>query len=392
MQEETEYTFDLERYLPRERFERIKAFSSDKRTPFLVVDLDRVGERYDELKHLMPEAKIHYAIKANPHNEVLRLLLERGSNFDVASIYELNQILALGAPPERLSYGNTIKKARDIAYAYGKGIRLFATDSEADVRKLAQNAPGSKVFFRIITEGTGADWPLSRKFGTHPDTIYRLILLARDLGLVPYGLSFHVGSQQRDIGEWGNSIATCKYLFDAALERDIHLRMINLGGGFPTNYLVPTPPLELYAREIRRFLLEDFHDDMPELLLEPGRYMAGDAGVLVSEVILVSQKTPSDPYRWVYLDVGKFGGLIETLDEAIKYPIYVEKGGPAGPVILAGPTCDSADILYEKFKYRLPLSLEEGDRVYFLSTGAYTASYASVEFNGLPPLPVYILE
>lgn len=389
---ENEFQFDLERYMSQANFNRIKDFAQDKETPFLIVDLKKVEEKYDELLDSLPFAKIYYAVKANPLEQVLRMLVQKGSCFDIASIYELDHILALGASPDRISYGNTIKKARNIAYAYSKGVRLFATDSESDLRKLAKNAPGARVFFRILTDGSGADWPLSRKFGAHPDTIFKLILLAAKLGLEPYGISFHVGSQQRDIGQWDNAISACKYLFDCAEAEGITLKMLNLGGGFPATYISPTHETSVYAAEIIRFLKEDFGEKLPEIILEPGRFMAGDAGVLVTEVVLISKKSEANQYSWVYLDAGKFGGLIETLDESIKYPIYSEKKGPVQETILAGPTCDSMDILYENEKYALPASLEEGDRLYFFTTGAYTQTYSSVCFNGFPPLKAYVLE
>lgn len=389
---EKQFQFDLERYISREKFTRIKKFAEDKDTPFLVIDLKKVEQKYDELLDTLPFAKIYYAVKANPHESVIRMLVKKGSSFDIASVYELDHILALGATPEKISYGNTIKKANDIAYAYSKGVRLFATDSENDLIKIAKNAPGSRVFFRILTDGSGADWPLSRKFGAHPDTIYKLILQASEMGLVPYGISFHVGSQQRDIGQWDNAIATCRYLFDATKAEGVELKMINLGGGFPATYISPTKETSVYGSEIIRFLKEDFGENLPEVLLEPGRFMAGDAGILITEVVLISRKSEANQYSWVYLDAGKFGGLIETLDESIKYPIYSEKTGPVQETILAGPTCDSMDILYENEKYELPASLTEGDRLYFFTTGAYTQSYSSVNFNGFPPLRAYVLE
>lgn len=389
---EKEYHFDFENYISRERFDRIKKFAGDKETPFLIIDLKKVEQKYDELHATLPFAKIYYAVKANPNEDVLRMLIGKGSCFDIASPYELDHVLTLGADPAKISYGNTIKKAKDIAYAYSKGIRLFSTDSEGDLRKIAENAPGSRVFFRILTDGSGADWPLSRKFGAHPDTIFNLILLAAELKLEPFGISFHVGSQQRDIGQWDNAISTCRYLFDAAKEEGIRLKMINLGGGFPAHYIYPTQETSVYGAEIIRFLTEDFGDDLPEVYLEPGRFMAGDSGILVTEVVLVSKKSEANQYAWVYLDVGKFGGLIETLDESIKYPIYSEKTGPLQEVILAGPTCDSMDILYENEKYEFPASLANGDRLYIFTTGAYTQTYSSVFFNGFPPLKAYVFK
>ncbi|WP_048127305.1 MULTISPECIES: type III PLP-dependent enzyme [unclassified Methanosarcina] len=385
------YEFPLEDFSPREDFNKIKKFSRDKETPFLIIDLQRIEQSYDKLVEHMPFAKIHYAVKANPMDKVVLALKNKGSNFDVATVYELDQLLQLGVEPERISYGNTIKKEKDIGYAYEKGIRLFVTDSESDLKKLSRKAPGSRVFFRILTESDGADWPLSRKFGSHPDLIYKLIMKAEKLGLEPYGLSFHVGSQQRDIGQWDNAISKCKYLFEAVAEKGIKLKMINLGGGFPAKYQSQANDLETYAMEIRRFLHDDFGEELPEILIEPGRSLVADAGIIVSEVIMISRKARFNQYKWVYLDIGKFGGLIETLDECIKYPILCDKKGCAEEVILAGPTCDSMDILYEHHKYSFPHTMREGNRVYIFTTGAYTQSYCSVNFNGFPSLKAYII-
>jgi ornithine decarboxylase len=386
------YHFPLSKFVSKQRFEKIKSFSENIQTPFLLVDLSIIKKNYNNLKKNMPTAAIYYAVKSNPMEEVLLLLKDLGSNFDVATIYELDQLLRIGITSNRISFGNTIKKSKDIAYFYSKGVNLYATDSEEDLRKIAEHAPGSRVFFRILTEGTGADWPLSRKFGTHPDAILNLISLAQELNLVPYGISFHVGSQQRDIGEWDAAISTCTYIFQSAKERDIELKMINLGGGFPAKYVQPTPKLETYTKEITRFLTEDFGDEIPELIIEPGRSLAADSGVIVTEVISTSYKSKYSPNKWVYLDIGMFGGLIETLGESIKYPIYCDKEGEAIDVILAGPTCDSMDILYEDYKYKLPDNLHEGDNLYFFTTGAYTQSYSSVAFNGFPALKSYILK
>jgi ornithine decarboxylase len=336
-------------------------------------------------------------MKANPGKPVLELLAEMGSNFDIASRYELDKILELKISPDRLSFGNTIKKAKDIAYFYEKGVRMFATDSKEDLKNIATNAPGSRVYVRILVENSvTADWPLSRKFGCHPDMAYDLIVLAKKLGLTPYGISFHVGSQQRDIGQWNDAIAKTKYLFTSLEEEeDIRLSMINMGGGFPASYIEPTNDLHDYASEITRYIRDDFGEDRPEIILEPGRSLVADSGILTSEVVLVSRKNNTALSRWVYQDAGKFNGLIETLDESIKYPIISSKDKPnvrESEVIIAGPTCDSMDIMYEDNKYKLPTNLKIGDKLYWLTTGAYTSTYASVGFNGFPPLKTYFME
>lgn len=380
-------------YYDQDTFTRIKAFADTRDTPLLVVDTATVGRQYDQLVNAFPYASIYYAVKANPAVEILTLLRDKGASFDIASLYELDKVLALGVDPGRISYGNTIKKSRDIRYFHDKGVRLFATDSEADLRNIAKAAPGSRIYVRILTEGTQtADWPLSRKFGCQSDMALDLIILARDLGLEPYGISFHVGSQQRDIGTWDAAIAKVKVIFERLREEDgIALKMINMGGGFPANYTTKTNDLATYAGEITRYLQEDFGDDLPQIILEPGRSLVSNAGVLVSEVVLISRKSRTGLNRWVYTDVGRFSGLIETLGEAIRFPIYTEKKGELEDVVLAGPTCDSADIMYEDHKYPLPLNLSIEDRLYWFSTGAYTTSYSSVEFNGFPPLQAYYL-
>ncbi|SBS34119.1 Lysine/ornithine decarboxylase [Marinomonas spartinae] len=387
-------TTDVYSFYTPERFARFKAFADTKETPFVVIDTQMIDEAYRELTKGFPIADVFYAIKANPAPEILTLLRDRGANFDVASRYELDKLFSIGGiSPDRVSYGNTIKKAKDVRYFYEKGVRMFATDSEADLRNIAKAAPGSRVYVRILTEGTvTADWPLSRKFGCRPDMAMDLLILAKELGLIPYGVSFHVGSQQRDIGAWDAAIASVKVIFERLKDEDgIQLEMINMGGGFPANYIARTNDLATYAEEISRFLEEDFGTDLPRIILEPGRSLISNAGVLVSEVVLISRKSHTALNRWVFTDVGKFSGLIETLDEAIKYPIHVEKQGELEEVIIAGPTCDSADILYEHYKYGLPLNLAIGDRMYWLSTGAYTTTYSAVEFNGFPPLASYYL-
>jgi ornithine decarboxylase len=205
-------------------------------------------------------------------------------------------------------------------------------------------------------------------------------------------VSFHVGSQQRDIGAWDAAIAKVKVIFERLRDEDgIELKMINLGGGFPANYINKTNDLATYAEEITRYLHEDFGDELPEIILEPGRSLVSNAGVLVSEVVLISRKSRTGLNRWVYTDVGKFSGLIETMGEAIKFPVYTEKKGELEDVVLAGPTCDSADIMYEDYKYALPLNLSIEDRLYWFSTGAYTVSYSAIEFNGFPPLQSYFI-
>lgn len=378
---------DIKDYYSEKEWRKIIRAAGRHETPFLIVNLDIIKRRFEELQTNMPYAKIYYAVKANPADEIITLLNSMGSFFDVASIYELRKLLRLGVDPSRMSYGNTIKKAAHIREFRQAGVDIYVTDSECDLRNIAKEAPGARIFVRILAEGVfTADWPLSRKFGCQPDMAYDLIELAVKLGLKPYGISFHVGSQQRDITAWDAALSKVKFIFDWCEEAGIELKSINMGGGFPARYIDKNNSISTYSQEITRFLHEDFGDNLPEVIIEPGRYMSGDSGVIVSEIVLISRKSRTALERWVFTDVGKFNGLMETLGEAIKYPIYVEKDGPRERVILAGPTCDSTDTMYEEAGYNLPLNIAVGDKVYWLSTGAYTGSYSSVDFNGFPPL------
>ncbi len=374
--------------------DRISRFIAKRRlqTPFLVVDLEVVADNYRTLLRALPMAQVYYAVKANPSPDIIRRLVGLGSSFDVASPSEIELVLNAGAEPERISFGNTIKKEADIARAFEQGVRLFAFDSEAELLKLARSAPGAQVFCRLLTSCEGADWPLSRKFGCNADMAHNLLLLARELGLQPYGISFHVGSQQTMLDQWEVTLEKTAKLFKALKKAGVTLEMVNIGGGLPAHYRDAVAPVESYASAITGAVTKHFGKNVPHMIVEPGRSLVGDAGVIEAEVVLISKKSYEEDVRWVYLDIGKFSGLAETHDEAIKYRIETRgRKGPTGNVILAGPSCDSVDILYEKFQYQLPLSLKIGDRLRIHAAGAYTASYSSVGFNGFAPLPTYCI-
>ena len=368
--------------------DRIRAFLAAQATdePCLVMDLDVVRNNYQDFTQALPDSRIYYAVKANPAPRILQLLAELGSAFDCASMAEIRLALQAGATPARISYGSTIKKSADIARAYGLGVRLFAFDCSAEVDKIAAAAPGAAVFCRLAADGAGSDWPLTRKFGCLAGEAVDLLERAQALGLEPAGVSFHVGSQQADPEAWDGVLETSAWIFKTLEERGISLRLVNLGGGFPARLDRPVPELEAYGRAIRTALERHFGNRLPETILEPGRGLVGDAGIIQASVVLISQRAQV-PVRWVFLDIGKFSGLAETMEEAIRYPIRTARDGDQkSPAVLAGPTCDSADVLYEHTPYLLPETLEIGDRVLIEGTGAYTTSFATVGFNGFPPL------
>lgn len=354
-------------------------------TPYLSIDLGQVRKNFRALRTAFPQAQIRYAVKANPAQPILRLLATQGSAFDVASVGEIDRCDAAGIDGRLLTFGNTVKKSADIARAYAHGVRRFAFDTEQGMTAIAEHAPGAAVECRIAPAFPSSVTPFGHKFGCAPDAAAELLKHAGRLGLHPEGVCFHVGSQQLDPAAWELGIRCAASIFDAVSE----LGTINVGGGYPLAYAVGAPDLDVVAETIHSALGRHFGADPPRLAVEPGRVIAGSAGTISCEVVAV--RTGTDARRWVYLDVGRYGGLAETENEYIRYRLSTDRDGdPVGDSVLAGPTCDGDDVLYQS--YPLPVTLRPGDRVEIADAGAYTASYASVEFNGFPSLPTYFVD
>lgn len=359
--------------------------------PTLVLDVERVAFQYHQLKQGLGRAHIHYAVKANPTREIIERLVEEGSHFDAASRGEIELCLSQGADPAHISFGNTVKRAGDIAFAHHVGVTLFAADAEAELIKIAENAPGAEVYIRVLVENSEADWPLSRKFGCRADMVNDLMTRAVELGLKPVGLSFHVGSQTRRAEMWIGVLDSVAAIWRSAIEAGFELDLLNIGGGFPAFYGEAIDGPATYGARVMELVTERF-GFVSRVMAEPGRGMVAEAGAIIAEVLLVSKKSDSDMHRWVYLDIGRFSGLAETEGEAIRYQFKTPRDGDAeGPCIMAGPSCDSADVLYEKRPVMLPETLASGDRIIIRNAGAYTSSYSSVGFNGFPPLDVIVL-
>ena len=359
--------------------------------PTLVMDVDRVEQQFLALKAGLGDADIHYAVKANPAPEIIARLVKIGSHFDAASRGEIELVLGQGADPADVSFGNTIKRASDIAYAHTAGVNLFSADAIEELEKIAENAPGAQVYIRLIVETSEADWPLSRKFGCDGDMAIELLAAAKALGLDPVGFSFHVGSQTRVASMWAPILDEMAKIWDAAKEAGFALSLLNIGGGFPAFYGQDIEAPTDYAASVMDQVRSRF-GEVARVMAEPGRGLVAEAGAIVAEVMLVSRKSARDLHRWVYLSIGRFSGLAETEGEAIRYQIITERDDdPVGPCVLAGPSCDSADVLYEKQPVLLPMTLKSGDRIVIRNCGAYTSSYSSVGFNGFPPLDVYVI-
>lgn len=361
-------------------------------TPFLVLDRGVIDERYMALSGEFGRAAVRYAVKACPQPAVLTRLAELGSGFDVASPAEMDRALEAGASPSVLCYGNPVRGSKDIARVHEAGVRLFVTDSAEDLAALVVHAPGARVLVRVLVSDSGSATPFSGKFGAAPREAVRLLRVASQRGLEGVGVAFHVGSQQTRPSAFARAVAQALAVAGAAgLRRPV----LDAGGGFPVAYQQRVPGAGAFAAAIASAVADAVEAGLVEgveLMIEPGRALVAEAGVLRASVLRVSRRPGVDHRRWVYLDVGRYSGLAETEGEAIAYPLRAPgREGPLGPVVLAGPTCDGDDVLYRRTRCCLPLALRGGDLVDLLAAGAYTASYASVGFNGFAPPTVHVI-
>ncbi|MEV6321839.1 type III PLP-dependent enzyme [Nocardia sp. NPDC051787] len=362
-------------------------------SPYLVIHPERVRENYRALDAALSAdrgaaTRIRFAVKASPVPEIVRLLDEEGAEFDVASIGEIDLCLGLGVAPERLCYGNPIKKAAHIARAYALGVRRFAFDTEDDLLRIVEHAPGSEVECRFLASAPESRTPFGTKFGCTPGEAFRLLVRARDLGLAVAGPYFHVGSQQLDPAAWRIGIEQAGRIVEALADKDIPVGWVNIGGGLPISYADSAPALGEIAAVVQHAAAE-FLSGKTGLVVEPGRALVGSAGTIHAEVVGV--RTAPDGRRWVYLDIGRYNGMAETENEYIAYRFVTDRDGdPVDEAVVAGPTCDGDDVLYQRTRVLLPTTLRAGDRIRIPDTGAYTASYSSVSFNGFPPLTVHV--
>jgi diaminopimelate decarboxylase len=354
-------------------------------SPYLTIDLGRVRENFHAMRAALPDAEIRYAVKANPAEPILHLLAGEGASFDVASVGEIDACVSNGIAGVDLTFGNPIKKVAAVAYAHSQGVRRFVFDSEDGLIAIAEHAPKAAVECRIALDCPPSATPFGHKFGCAPDDAAGLLRCARQLGLRPEGLAFHVGSQQLDPSAWDIGIRCAAAIFDMVKD----LTTLNVGGGFPIAYAADVPRLDVVADAVTSSLQRHFGSNRPHLVVEPGRAIVGSAGTIRCEV--VSVRNDRVGRRWVYLDIGRYGGLAETENEYIRYRLRTERDAdPIADAVVAGPTCDGDDVLYQR--YPLPVTLRAGDVVEIDAAGAYTASYASASFNGFPPLTTHFAE
>src|SRR6266581_2393113 len=315
--------------------------------PFLLIDSGIVREKTQRFTAAMPRVRPHYAVKANPDPRVLKTLLEEGAGFEIASI----------------------------ARAAAQGVEWFVIDSVEELRKIHSIKSDARLYLRIDTPNIGSDWPLAGKFGAHAGEAREIVLTAARLKADLAGVAFHVGSQCRNPENWRVGIEKSRAAFDQMTKAGLNPRLLNIGGGFPVRHVKPIPAIEVIGEVVNR-ALEAFPTGV-KVIAEPGRFLVSDAGYFVCRIMGTATRAGK---RWMHLDAGLFGGIIETA-EGLKYKIRTDRAGPDIPWNVAGPTCDSIDVVMRDEP--LPSDLQEGDYIYLRNAGAYTTAYAS-NFNGFP--------
>jgi ornithine decarboxylase len=351
--------------------------------PFLIVDTAIVRSKVRRFRAAMPRVRPHYAVKANPDRRVLKVLVQEGCGFEIASIAELDLLLSLGVPAAEIFYSNPIKSRDSIAYAASKGVEWYVVDSADELRRVHEIKPDSKQYLRIATPNIGSDWPLSGKFGAGAQDAREIVALAAKLGADLAGLTFHVGSQCRNPENWRVALEKARSLFDVMTKSGLKPRLLNIGGGYPVRHVKPIPSIEVIGDVVNEGL-KAFPEDV-QVIAEPGRFLVSDAGYFVCRVLGTATRAGK---RWMHWDAGLFGGVIES-SEGLKYKIRTDRSGPDIQWTVGGPTCDSVDIVMRDEP--LPADLQEGDFVYIRNAGAYTTAYAS-NFNGFPLPEVRVFE
>jgi ornithine decarboxylase len=357
-------------------FEKVRAAVKDGYDkPFLLVDSNIIREKARRFAAAMPRVRPHYAVKANPDPRVLKTVMEEGGGFEIASIAELDLLLELGVPGAEIFYSNPVKSRDQIGQAAAKGVEWYVIDSLEELTKIQSIKADAKLYLRVDTPNIGSDWPLAGKFGAHTSEVRDIVTAAARAGADLAGVAFHVGSQCRNPENWRVGIERARAVFDQMGKAGLNPRLLNIGGGFPVRHVKPIPAIEVIADVVNR-ALEAFPAKV-KVIAEPGRYLVSDAGYFVCRIMGTATRANK---RWMHLDAGLFGGIIETA-EGLKYKIRTDRSGPDIPWNVAGPTCDSIDVVMRDEP--LPSDLQEGDYLYLRNAGAYTTAYAS-SFNGFP--------
>jgi ornithine decarboxylase len=364
---------------------RFAALAERHGTPLLVLQPHLVARRYRELTDRLPGFRMHYAVKASPHPIVLSTIAICGGGFDVATSAEVDLLQQLGLPMDRCIHTNPIKKPADIDHAYAAGIRTFVVENPCEAEKFAGRPADIELLVRLAFRNPAAKSDLSSKFGAEPADAELLVKHVIAAGVQFAGFSFHVGSQSASAQPFGAALrGTLDLVAHIAESLDVRTRVIDIGGGFPVAYRESIPTIDAIA-DVIDGALGPAHDDFT-LLAEPGRYLAADCMTLLTSVVGTAERGGQ---VWHYLDDGLYGSYSNVMTEDVHPPILAlceltEVDATCEPVTLAGPTCDSADVIARD--YPMP-SLEIGDILVSPMMGAYT-SVTSSRFNGIPPTPI----
>jgi len=354
-------------------------------SPLFLISRATLRAQVRRFRKALPRVVPYYAIKANAHPEILKVMVAEGVNFDVASAAEMNAVLAAGGKASQIIYANTIKPAESIKLAAARGVSLMTFDNEAELDKIAENAPGARVLVRIAVPNIGSIVELGLKFGVQPSDAISLLIKAHRLGLKPAGVSFHVGSQCLRAENYIEALEIAAIIAHDAKLKQLPFEILDIGGGLPImksdDEEDPVGPM---AAAITSELDRLFEAHV-KVIAEPGRFMVGPAGTLVTRVV---GKAIRENKHWYYLDDGVYGTLSAQVFDHAKFDFQTIRDGRTQLSTLAGPTCDSFDIIARGVE--MP-ELEIGDIVYVERIGAYSTASATT-FNGMPLAKVIMVQ
>jgi ornithine decarboxylase len=364
----------------------IRAMLKKHRTPFMLIRRGVLERQFQRFRKCLPEVTPYYAVKANPNPRVIKTFIKLGAGFDVASASEMKQVVTLGASRDRIIFANTVKSAEDIIAARRRRVRIMTFDNEPELYKIAEHYPGAHVVLRIKVGNEGSVVNLSLKFGADPEDAHLILRKERSLGLVPTGLSFHVGSQSKNVENYLQALEISAHIFDQAKEHDVALRMMDIGGGFPIQHFDDEIGVnfERMASQIRKQIRQLF-DRKVQFIAEPGRFLVGPAGILVTQVTGRAFRGNKNYY---YLNDGIYGDFSGMVFDHCKYEFKTLRRGQTFLSALAGPTCDSFDTL--SLDVEIP-ELYVNDVVYVKNIGAYSSASAVANFNGFPPAKIVLV-
>jgi len=364
----------------------IRAMLKKHRSPFMLVRRCVLEKQYKRFRKCLPEVTPYYAIKANPDPGIIKTFIKLGASFDVASGAEMKHVLSLGASPAKIIFANTIKSPEDIIFARRRKVRLMTFDNEPELYKLAKDFPGAHVLVRIKVANSGSVVELSLKFGADAEYAFFLLRKAKALGLVPMGVSFHVGSQATNVENYLQALEISAGIFNEAKESGLPLKILDIGGGFPIQHFDNEVGInfERMASQIKH-QLKTLFDKNVRFIAEPGRFLVGPAGILVTQVI---GRTFRNNKNYYYLNDGIYADFSGMVFDHCRYEFKTLRRGQTFLSALAGPTCDSFDTL--SMNEEIP-ELYVGDVVYVKNIGAYSSASAVANFNGFPPAKIIMV-